>query len=254
MKIFKFIFYVVWRCWFYGWVLFTIIPIIPILLVVSSSEKLYPVFFKIAKAWANTILFVMGFYIDLNEEEIVDNTKSYMFCPNHTSMIDIMVMLSVARNPFVFVGKKELTKIPIFGYFYKRTCIIVDRNSSRSKKAVFDEARKRLNNGLDVCIFPEGLVPDDESVVLSDFKNGAFRLAIEFQIPIVPMTFYDCKRRFSYTFFSGKPGKLRVKVHQFIGSNGFNIKESELLKKQTFNLIYNELNIHPESQESASIF
>ncbi|MBI9040843.1 1-acyl-sn-glycerol-3-phosphate acyltransferase [Lutibacter sp.] len=241
MKILKYIFYIFWRCWFYGWVLFTIIPIFPVLLIVTSSDKLYPAFFKIAQAWANTILFVMGFKVDLFEEEIVDNTKSYMFCPNHTSMIDIMVMLSVARNPFVFVGKKELTRIPVFGFFYKRTCIIVDRGNSKSRLAVFEAARKRLSNGLDVCIFPEGLVPEDESVVLSEFKNGAFRLAIEHKIPIVPMTFYDCKKRFSYTFFSGKPGKLRVKVHRFLSTNELTLKNSDALKKQTYNLIYNEL-------------
>lgn len=241
MKLFKYIFYIVWRCWFYGWVFFTIVAIFPILLIVTSSDKLYPIFFKIAQAWAKTILFVMGFKVVLFEEEIVHPAKSYMFCPNHTSMIDIMVMLVIAKNPFVFVGKHELTKLPVFGFFYKRTCIIVDRSDSKSRLAVFEAASKRLSKGLDVCIFPEGLVPDDESVILSDFKNGAFRLAIEHQIPIVPITFYDCKKRFSYTFFSGKPGNLRVKVHQFISTEGFTIKNSDQLKKQTYNLIYNEL-------------
>lgn len=241
MKIFKFIFYIVWRCWFYGWVLFTIIPIFPVLLIVTSSEKLYPTFFKLAQAWANTILFVMGFKVDLYEEEILDGSKSYMLCPNHTSMIDIMLMLSIAKNPFVFVGKKELTKLPIFGFFYKRTCIIVDRNNNKSRKAVFDEARRRLSNGLDVCIFPEGLVPDDESIVLSEFKKGAFRLAIEHQIPLVPISFYDCKKRFSYTFFSGSPGKLRVKIHKFIYTQNLTLKDCDIIKDQAFNLIYNDL-------------
>ena len=248
MRIFKIIFYIFWRCWFYAWVLLTIIPIFPVLLVVTSSEKLYPSFFKIAQSWANTVLFVMGFKIDLFEEEALDNTKSYMFCPNHTSMIDIMVMLSVAKNPFVFVGKKELTKIPIFGFFYKRTCIIVDRSDSKSRLAVFEEARRRLCEGLDVCIFPEGLVPDDESVILSEFKNGAFKLAIEHQIPIVPMSFYDCKKLFSYTFFSGGPGILRVKIHHFIKTEGLTLKNSASLKKQTFDLIYNELVLDLETQ------
>lgn len=241
MKIFKFIFYIIWRCWFYGWVLFTMIPIFPVLLVVTSSDKLYSVFFKITQAWANTILFVMGFTVSVIEKEKVDDGKSYIFCPNHTSMIDIMLMLSIAKNPFVFVGKAELTKIPIFGFFYKRTCIIVDRNSSKSRTAVFDEVRKRLSNGLDVCIFPEGLVPDDESIVLSEFKNGAFRLAIEHQIPIVPISFYDCKTRFSYTFFSGSPGKLRVKIHSFIYTQGLALKDCNTIKKRAFNLIYNDL-------------
>ncbi|RXP64427.1 1-acyl-sn-glycerol-3-phosphate acyltransferase [Lutibacter sp. HS1-25] len=241
MKVFKTVFYIVWRCWFYGWVLFTMLPVLPILLIVTSTEKLYPVFFKIAKAWANTVLFVMGFKINLEQEQLFDPTKSYMLCPNHTSMIDIMVMLSVAKYPFVFVGKAELTKIPIFGFFYKRTCIIVDRNNSKSRTAVFNEARARLSNGLDVCIFPEGLVPDDETVVLSEFKKGAFRLAIEHQIPIVPISFYDCKKRFSYTFFSGGPGKLRVKIHKFIYTEGLTLKDCDALKDKTFNLIYNDL-------------
>jgi 1-acyl-sn-glycerol-3-phosphate acyltransferase len=191
----------------------------------------------------------MGFKVELSEDELVDKTKSYMFCPNHTSMIDIMLMLSIARNPFIFVGKKELTKIPVFGFFYKRTCIIVDRENAKSRKAVFDEARRRLSNGLDVCIFPEGLVPDDENVVLSEFKNGAFRLAIEFQIPIVPITMYDCKKRFSYTFFSGKPGKLRVKIHNFIQTKGLTLKNSDALKKETFNIIYTELMLDSKQQE-----
>jgi len=217
------------------------IPIFPVLLIVTSSEKLYPAFFKIAQAWANTILFVMGFKIRLEQDQEFDPTKSYMLCPNHTSMIDIMVMLSVAKYPFVFVGKAELTKIPILGFFYKRTCIIVDRNNNKSKTAVFEEARRRLSNGLDVCIFPEGLVPDDESIVLSEFKKGAFRLAVEYQIPIVPITFYDCKKRFSYTFFSGSTGKLRVKVHRFIKTETLTVKDCNTLKKQTFNIIENAL-------------
>ena len=191
----------------------------------------------------------MGFKIVLYEDQVLEKEKSFMFCPNHTSMIDIMVMLSVTKNPFVFVGKKELTKIPIFGYFYKRTCILVDRRDAKSRKAVFDEARRRMSNGLDICIFPEGLVPDDESVILSEFKSGAFRLAIEHQIPIVPMTFYDCKKRLSYTFFSGSPGKLRVKIHNFIKTEGLTLEDNNSLKKQTFDIIYNELTSDLNNQQ-----
>lgn len=241
MKFFRYFFIPIWRIWFYCWLILTIIPIFPVLLVVTSSEKMYPIFFKIARAWAKTLLFVMGFKVALMEEQFLEKEKSFMFCPNHTSMIDVFVMLAITKNPFVFVGKIELTKIPIFGFFYKRTCIIVDRGDSKSRKAVFDEARIRLNGGLDICIFPEGLVPDDESVVLSDFKNGAFRLAIEYQIPIVPITMYDCKKLFSYTFFSGSPGKLRVKIHSFIKTEGLTLKDCNSLKKQTFEVIYNEL-------------
>ncbi|MCF6278809.1 MAG: 1-acyl-sn-glycerol-3-phosphate acyltransferase [Flavobacteriaceae bacterium] len=241
MKIFKNTAIFFWRMWFYGWMIGTIIAILPVLAIVISKEKWYPIFFKIARAWGKTLLFVMGFRVKIDQEQEISPNKSYMFSANHTSMMDIMLMFAVAKNPFVFVGKAELAKIPIFGFVYKRTCILVDRSNPESRKAVFSEAQRRIKNGLSVCIFPEGQVPSDESVVLDEFKNGAFILAIEHQIPIVPMTFYDCKKRFSYTFFSGSPGKLRVKIHKFIETKGLEIKDKNTVKKQMFDLIYNDL-------------
>ena len=60
-----------------------------------------------------------------------------MFIANHTSMLDVMLMLYTVKNPFVFVGKKELVNIPVFGFFYKRVCILVDRNNPRSRAEVY---------------------------------------------------------------------------------------------------------------------
>jgi 1-acyl-sn-glycerol-3-phosphate acyltransferase len=182
----------------------------------------------------------MGFKAKIKSEQEIDPDKSYMFIANHTSMIDIMLMFAVVKNPIVFVGKKEVRNIPFLGYIFKRTSILVDRSNPESRKAVFSEAQRRINNGRSICIFPEGLVPE-ESVVLSEFKNGAFNLAIEHQIPIVPMTFYDSKKRFSYTFFSGGPGSLRVKRHKFIETKGLTLEERDNVKKQAYDLIYNEL-------------
>ncbi len=163
-----------------------------------------------------------------------------MFVANHTSMTDIMLMLFVSKNPFVFVGKKELAKIPLFGFFYKRTCILVDRDNPKSRRAVFESAQQKLQQGLSVCIFPEGGVPE-ESKVLDEFKDGAFRLAIEHRIPIAPMTFHDNKKRFSYTFFSGGPGKMRVKIHSLIPTKILEMEDRRMLKLQTREVILEEL-------------
>ncbi len=182
----------------------------------------------------------MGFKPEVAYLQEIEPNKSYMFIANHASLIDVMLMLSVMKNPAVFVGKKELIKLPVFGYVFRKTSIYVDRSSEKSRKEVYVRAQQKLNQGLSIAIFPEGLVPE-ESVVLAPFKNGAFRLAIEHQIPIVPMVFYDVKKRFSWTFFSGWPGKLRVKVHRFIDTSGMNLDDMESLKQQTHDLIYNEL-------------
>jgi 1-acyl-sn-glycerol-3-phosphate acyltransferase len=212
----------------------------PFLVASILKEKWYPYFFMMARIWARFILFGMGFRYTIEQDQAILQNKSYMFTANHTSMADIMLMLAVVKNPFVFVGKHELKNIPLFGFFYKRTCILVDRNNPTSRRAVFESAQKRLNQGLSICIFPEGGVPD-ESVMLDDFKDGAFRLAIDHQIPVVPMTFGDNKERLSYTFFSGSPGLMRVKIHSFIDTIGKTDGDRKAIKEQTRNTILNQL-------------
>ena len=182
----------------------------------------------------------MGFVYSIKRNQIPERHKSYMFIANHTSMADIMLMLVSVKNPFVFVGKAELAKIPLFGFFYKRTCILVDRSSPKSRQAVFLRAQKRLKTGVSICIFPEGGVPE-EHIVLDEFKDGAFRLAINHQIPIVPLTFADNKKRFSYTFFSGSPGKMRVKVHRFLSTEGLTIDDTKVLNARAKSIIFNQL-------------
>lgn len=242
MKLSKYIFWFFWRIWFYLLVILPIIILSPILILTIISEKTYGFFFKLARLWAKIIFFGMGFYHRISYLQKLDKGKSYMLVANHTSMTDIMLMLLIVKhNPFVFVGKKELSKFPIFGFFYKRVCILVDRSSSKSRFKVFELAQKRLQQGLSICIFPEGGVPDDESIVLDEFKDGAFRLAIEHQIPIIPMTFIDNKKRFPFRFFSGSTGRMRVVVHPFIETKGLSLESKQEIKEKVRQTILSTL-------------
>ncbi|MCB0398317.1 MAG: 1-acyl-sn-glycerol-3-phosphate acyltransferase [Winogradskyella sp.] len=241
MAIVKYPFWVLYRIWFYILVALPIIVLFPVLLISISREKWYPFFFRLARFWAKFILVGMGFNYRIIKEEVLNPKKSYMFVANHTSMTDIMLMLAAVKNPFVFVGKKELANIPLFGFFYKRTCILVDRSSAKSRQAVFLRAQRRLKQGLSICIFPEGGVPE-EHIVLDEFKDGAFRLAINHQIPVVPLTFYDNKKRFSYTFFSGGPGKMRAKIHKFLQTENLKVGDTKVLNQKARAVILTELN------------
>lgn len=243
MKFLKYPFWILYRIWFYILITGVIIILFPLLLISILKEKWYPMYFGLARIWAYIILIGMGFRWKIDYEEVPKKNKSYMFIANHTSMADIMLMLVSAKNPFVFVGKAELAKLPLFGFFYKRTCIMVDRNSEQSRKGVFLRAQRRLKQGVSICIFPEGGVPDDTSIVLDDFKDGAFRLAINHQIPIVPITFADNKKRFSYIFFSGSPGRMRVKVHKFISTEGLTTNNTKTLNAKAREIILNQLHI-----------
>ena len=241
MLFIKKIFWTIWRIWCFLMMGIIIIMMGPFLFVTSLKEEWYPYFFVFARIWGKATLIASGFYYTVERETKLEKGKSYMFVANHTSVTDILLMLAVVKQPFVFVGKAELAKFPIFGYFYKRTCILVDRANSKSRMAVFERAQKRLNSGLSICIFPEGGVPNDETIVLDEFKDGAFRLAIEHQIAIVPLTFADNKKRFSYTFFSGGPGIMRVKVHQPILTIGKTLNDKKEIKDETRTVIYHQL-------------
>jgi 1-acyl-sn-glycerol-3-phosphate acyltransferase len=251
MAIFKYPFWVLYRIWFYILVAIPIIAMFPLLIISISKEKWYPYFFKLARIWSKFILIGMGFAYTIKKEENPEPKKSYMFVANHTSMADIMLMLVASKNPFVFVGKQELAKIPLFGFFYKRTCILVDRSSAKSRQAVFLRAQRRLKQGLSICIFPEGGVPE-EHILLDAFKDGAFRLAINHQIPIVPITFHDNKKRFSYTFFSGGPGRMRAKIHNFISTEGLTTEDTKPLNEKARTIIWEELSSNIIKQKSHS--
>ncbi|MGP1478978.1 MAG: lysophospholipid acyltransferase family protein [Capnocytophaga sp.] len=233
MKILKYPFWCLWKIWFYVLVVSLILLLLPILLVLTAKARWYrSLYWVVRHLWATPILYGMGFWPKLKKAcTIPDDEHSYMLIANHYSMMDIMLMLYVSKRPFVFVGKKELSKLPLFGYFYRRAAIMVDRKSSQSRKEVYRQAMERIAAGLSICIFPEGGVPDDESIVLDSFKDGAFRIAIECQIPIVPMLFYDTKKRFPFRFFAGCMGEMRVEVLPLVATEGKTLADKDALRE-----------------------
>lgn len=237
----KYIFWFIWKVWFYILVASIIILLSPVLLFLTSNEKWYAQFYWVTRnLWARPVLYAMGFSPKIHRLEKFEKNQSYVLVANHTSVMDIMLMYLCSKQPFVFVGKKELAKTPIFGYFYKKVSILVDRADVESRKQVYSSAHKRLQGGLSVCIFPEGGVPD-EKIVLDTFKDGAFRLAIALQIPIVPITFFDNKKRFPFRFFAGSMGRMRVKINPFVRTEGLTLEDKNTLKENIRTLIISQL-------------
>ena len=138
------------------------------------------------------------------------------------------------------MGKKELASIPLFGYFYRKNSIIVDRSKLRDSYAAFIKAGNKLEEGLNVCIFPEGGIPKS-SVFLKKFKNGPFKLAVEKNIEIVPITIADNKTHFPQEYFKGFPGIIRVKVHKAIKVDKNDEKAIENLNTSVYNTIFEQL-------------
>lgn len=201
-----------WRGWFYLLAGFPVPILFPFLATALLHPKGYTFVFWVARnIWAPIILTGCGFYTKIRYARPLPTGTSYVLVANHTSYIDPFVMLRVSKNPFVFVGKKELVKIPIFGYLYKRAAIMVNRSDRKSRWAVYGRVNDKLDLGYSVCIFPEVSYVDD-TIFLNPFKRGAFKISIDHQLPIVPMVFYDCKRKQPWSPRFGYPGELRVET------------------------------------------
>ena len=129
----------------------------------------------ITKYWSSFILFESGFFLKVEFEEDLDPNKQYILCSNHVSTIDIPIITSIMPPPIMYIGKQELSRIPIFGYFYKHHCITIDRNNLKDSYNALNQAGEKINQGFNICIFPEGGIPIS-SIFLKKFKNGAFKI------------------------------------------------------------------------------
>ncbi len=221
MILFKYLFWTIWRCWFAVWGAIVTLVLSPFLFVLLIDDRTFYLFSKLLKIWSSAILFGMGFYLKALTTKPKLVQSNYIYIANHTSVLDILMMLLISEKPLVFVGKKELGRIPLFGYFYKKTCVLVDRSSHKSRVGVYQGISKKIEEGKSICIFPEGLVSEDESIVLCPFRVGAFKIALDHKLNIIPVVLEDCKARYSFTFFSGSPGKLRYSYLDIIRFKNF---------------------------------
>jgi len=233
-----------WRIWMIliaG--IYVIVLGIFVLIPLLISEKSFKFVYPIIRYWGKVTFYATGFRLDYEERVQLNPKENYVFIANHTSMMDIMTVLTVLKHhPIVFVGKAELQKIPIFGRIYKRICISVDRSSLRSRAQVIPDAMHKLNQNLSIFIFPEGGVSDDTSIVLDKFKDGAFNIAIETQTPIAILSIDGLKEMFPFDWFKGYPGKVKVKLLDIVPTEGKTIKEHRSqIKDYTYNIIRKEI-------------
>jgi len=229
-----------------------ILLLFPFLVVFVILPNGYKHLYWVARhIWAPFVLFGMGFWIK-RINTFPEEGESLMLIANHSSYMDIMLMFRMRKTPFVFVGKKELTKIPFFGFLYKRGAITVDRDSLESRQQVYKSALKFIEKGYSICIFPERDYLD-ETVLLNPFKKGAFKLAIEHELPILPMIFYDCKRKFPWYTTHGFGGSLRVKALQLKQTKGMTEADIKPLSLKMFSEIEYELMNDPKQHSLQAI-
>ena len=169
-----------------------------------------------------------------------DAKKKYVFVLNHTSFFDIPEMLIGIKQPIRVLAKTGPDKIPVFGYYYRKSTVLVDRESVESRVKSIMLLKKYLEQGISIVVFPEGTF-NQTNKPLKEFYDGAFKLAIETQTNIKPIILLDTYNRFHYSSYGIENGLSRMVYLQEISVQGLTKADVNNLKQQVYNCMQEAL-------------
>lgn len=245
----------IWSIFFY--ILFAgfFILIFPlhVFFLLFKKQWAYDMSHRLNMIWGFVITYPVGVWIKTIGREKINRKNTYIFAPNHSSYLDIPICNVSILNSFRFIGKAELNSLPLFGYMFKRLHIPVDRGSVTASYKSFLHAKEVLKSDRSVLLFPEGTIPDKTKVSLLRFKDGAFRMAIEAKVPIVPVSIIGADRAL---LDNGKwllrPTIVKVIFHEPIETAHLDVANAAALKDQVFEIIYETLTGEKPSLNAAS--
>ncbi|MDI1235008.1 MAG: lysophospholipid acyltransferase family protein [bacterium] len=229
--------------WFVFWFAASFLILYPFFALFLSREKWYPKANRLRKVWA-WFLVIINFVRVKGFTEFKLPNEPAIYVSNHSSYFDIIAFGLFFPEKGCFMAKMELAKIPMFGIFFKSVDIAVDRSSAIGAHKSFLKAADRVKAGYSVIIFPEGTIWKF-APKLKPFKNGAFKLAIDLGVPIVPVTFYNNFKILPDEKFEFYPRTLHYKIHRLEPTNHLKGEDCEALRNKIFAIIEQELNQKP---------
>lgn len=243
ISIFQFLlipFYILYKLAF-GFVFFFLLALFyPLYYFLIYIKKDFATTFVVKRFFA---LLMQVFLLIPNRTEISEDElpePPYIICPNHTSYLDIILTYRIIPDYFVFMGKHELLSWPLFNIFFKSGMdIAVNRASPVGASRAMSKAREMIEQGHSIAIFPEGTIPPHVPQ-LKRFKSGAFKLAIETGVPIVPVTFHT-----NYKILSDPaevtsralPGIASITIHKPIETKGKTQQDLISLRDEVYDII-----------------
>lgn len=186
------------------------------------------VYDRIMRNWSRLILRANGVHVTVEGAEQLDPAHSYVFIANHTSMVDIWVLLVAVPISFRFVAKEELSRVPILGKAMDSAGnIFIDRGNLTSAFAAYDEAAARIRQGMSAMVFAEGTRSRDGRLL--PFKKGPFILAIQAGVPAVPVVIEGAFERTPKGSLAVRPGEVRVRIGAPIPTSGMTHDDRNVL-------------------------
>jgi 1-acyl-sn-glycerol-3-phosphate acyltransferase len=197
--------------------------------------------YKACMIWGDIWFFLIFIRHKNIYEQPITKGQSYIFIANHISYLDSPIIVMTLRQPVRPLGKVEMTKVPIFGFIYRKVIVTVDRSSPENRSRSVQILKSILQKGISILVFPEGTFNQTHRP-LKDFYDGAFRIAIETGTTIKPIVFLDSYERMPYeSLFSLNPGRSRAIFLEEIVTTQYTIDDTTLLRQRVYDMMEKKL-------------
>jgi 1-acyl-sn-glycerol-3-phosphate acyltransferase len=224
---------------------FTIVVAVIAILSILISVKTGHAYHNVGRFWARGVLALCGLRLTVTGKDLLDPRENYVYVSNHASLFDIPVVMAGIPDQIRLVYKKELEKIPVFGWCLKWGPYIgIDRSNRIEAKRSVEEAARKIKNGASVLLYAEGTRSPDGK--LQPFKRGAFNLAVQSGVPVVPLTINGTFRILPKHSISVRPGNVEIVFAPPIPVTMNGGKEEEL---RIMDLVHHSLSATYRNQE-----
>ncbi len=197
--------------------------------------------FFLLRVWNRAISWLMGLKVSLTGAENVQPNTSYIVTPNHQGIADMLALASTLPMRFRGVVKRELYRIPVWGWaLWASGAIGIDRsNSAAAVERLNREKDEKLKDGWSVLIYPEGTRTPDG--FLQEFKKGAFMMAVQTGIPILPVVCNGAFKILPKKMLAFRPGHIKLTICPPILTKGLTEKDVPELMRRTRDMMLSKL-------------
>lgn len=227
----------IWALW--GILSFTVtflIVFLPSMLAyVIQGRKGQLYFIAISRIWMNVWLRLIGCPVAINGREYFKEGETYVVVFNHNALLDVPLSSPYVPGANKTIAKSSFAKVPLFGWFYSKGSVLVDRSNEASRRKSFEEMKKVLAMGMHMCLYPEG-TRNRTDQPLKTFYDGAFKLATESRKDIIPCIITGTKKAMPIDKkFYLLPKKLTM---NFLPAVPVQNEDSKRVKEKVFGIMY----------------
>jgi len=241
-RLLRFIAHRLYTTWSTFWFVLPFVVTYPLQLVLRRKPQWHPHLHTINRGWSTFAVRMWGMPVSVVKKNPLPKGTTCLYVANHSSYIDIPLLFMAVPGFLNIVGKSSLAKVPLWGPIFGSTYITVNRDSAVSRGRAMVQAKKSLEAGRSVVIFPEGKISPKPGEEMLPFKDGAFQLAVAAGVPIVPISM-----PLNHRFMPDVSGTLRVRysplrivLHDPIPTQGLTTADVPELKERVFRIIASE--------------